>query len=170
MAAKALRRLAHRWARSGKERSSSRPRPRPSLEMLEDRLLLSAPQLALLLPAYPTTQSPFGTAAADLPAAEVQALYRLILGREPEAFGQDYWQALIQSGTSLADVTEGFLKSPEYTTNLVESYYTTLLGRPAEQAGLSHWAGVWASSGDTNALVAGFTSSPEYATLHPADG
>jgi hypothetical protein len=142
---------------------------RPRLQSLEDRLLLSSGPLASLLPAYPTNQSPFGTALADLPTAEVQALYSFILGREPEADGQSYWTARLQSGDNLVNVVDGFLKSSEFTTNLVEGYYETLLGRPAEQAGLNYWTAVWANSGDTNTLLAGFTSSPEYATLHPTD-
>jgi hypothetical protein len=104
-----------------------------------------------------------------MPTAEVNALYHLILGREPEAFGQNYWTALRQSGTNLVNIIDRFLKSPEYTTNLIDGYYATLLGRPADQAGLGYWTAVWANSDDTSTLIAGFTSSPEYARLHPTD-
>src|SRR5262249_30093320 len=93
----------------------------------------------------------------------------VVLGREPNAAGQNYWTALLQSGTNLANVVNAFFKSTEFTTTFVESYYATLFGRPADQAGLSYWTGVWARSGDTNALIAGFTSSSEYAKLHPTD-
>src|SRR5262249_26530558 len=159
----ALRRLSHGWTRSAKKRLANRPKRWPFLEPLEDRLLLGSGQLALLFPAYPTGQSPFGAGAADVPTAEVSALYRVVLGREPNAAGQNYWTALLQSGTNLANVVNAFFKSTEFTTTFVESYYATLFGRPADQAGLSYWTGVWARSGDTNALIAGFTSSSEYA-------
>src|SRR5262245_24888498 len=132
MVLKAFRGLFPGRTRPGRQRLSGRPRPGLGLELLEDRLLLSSTRLPLLLPVYPANQSPFGNAVADLPTAETTALYRLILGREPEAAGQDDWTARLQAGTSRVDVVDGFLKSPEYTTNLVEGYYATLLGRPAE--------------------------------------
>ena len=169
MIVSALRKSSNGRNNSVKKRLGSRPRLRPFLEPLEDRVVLAAAQLGLALPSYPANLSPFGTAVSDLSTAEVNGLYHFILGREPDASGQNFWTTQLQSGITLAKATDVFLKSLEFTNNLIESYYATLLGRPADGAGLGYWRAVWIGTGDTNNFIAGFTSSSEYTNLHPTD-
>jgi len=159
-------------------RIPEQPRPRPrrkgirlSLERLEDRLAPAvAPNLiGQLLPLYPPGPTPFGSAQADLPTAEVNGLYDLILGRQPAAAEQSYWISQLQGGVSLASVADRFLTSPEYGTILVNSYYQNFLGRAADSAGLAGWTAAVTAGADLTTLTVGFTGSVEYQALYPAN-
>lgn len=77
----------------------------------------------------------------------VRLLYRNVLGREPDASGEAYWVAQLDSGRmSRARVLVSFSQSPEHIArnapNLpVALAYAGLLRRPVDPGGLAHWSG-----------------------------
>ncbi|GAA0263540.1 hypothetical protein GCM10008965_34610 [Methylorubrum aminovorans] len=67
-------------------------------------------------PMMPTIDpSRFGTITHDVHSAagEVYALYDALLGRVPDAQGQQYFTRALESGASLEDVAQSMLQSPE---------------------------------------------------------
>ncbi len=66
----------------------------------------------------------------------INNLYRDLLGREGEAAGVSFYNALLQQGKSRGDIAFMFQHSQEYRNKLVNDLYQDLLGRAADAAGL----------------------------------
>lgn len=91
----------------------------------------------------------FGTITHDSHSAagEVYALYEGLLGRAPDPIGGETWAAALNNGTSLHDVTQGILNSPEAQAHLnasdnasfIEQAYETVLGRHGDASGAQFW-------------------------------
>ncbi|WP_336490778.1 hypothetical protein [Methylobacterium nigriterrae] len=85
-----------------------------------------------------TNASWFGTSThyVSSTGGEVYGLYEGLLDRAPDPLSEG-WHTLLDKGTSLHDVTEGFLTSPEGQSHFnapdnagfVEQLYETVLGR-----------------------------------------
>ncbi len=92
-------------------------------------------------------------ASTDAEATTLK-LYQGLLGRAPEQAGAQFQINAVDSGTSLTQITNGFLNSAEFQAahpNMTDSQFVTLLyqqglGRAPEQAGLDYY---------THALAAG---------------
>jgi hypothetical protein len=98
----------------------------------------------------------------------VAELYQQLLHRAPDVFGSNSWVALLGSGTTKAQVVQGFLSSREYNTNLVFSLYQTLLGRLPDPTGLQGGLDLLMTQSTVNgldpavALEAAIIGSAEY--------
>jgi hypothetical protein len=60
-------------------------------------------------------------ATPEADVATVSDFYRATLGREPDAFGLDFWTSLLEAGATEEQVLSGFLDSDEYFTLLQTS-------------------------------------------------
>ena len=108
--------------------------------------------------------------AAD-PAAQVFRLYRAALDREPDQAGLNYGIDLLQGGVPLAQLSGGFLDSPEfalrYGSNLTgEQFVARLYGNVLDRAPSPDEVGFYLNqlgSGVTRSQVlAAFSESPEH--------
>lgn len=102
-----------------------------------------------------------------------QQLYRLYLAyflRMPDEAGLGFWQREMNSGRSLAAVSEAFALSPEFSQRygslsdrqFVELVYQNVLGRQADAAGLDFWTGRMSAGESRGRVMVGFSESPEY--------
>jgi hypothetical protein len=129
----------------------------------------------------PETDQARSTAGAS--SAFVAALYRDILGREPDPAGSAFWTNEIDTGTeSRAEVLAGFsestenrardpdaftegLWSPDPTAASVARLYYTALDRAPDGDGLVSWAGYISGRGATLAQVAELVMASDEFTL-----
>ncbi|HEY2157222.1 MAG TPA: hypothetical protein VGH33_16465, partial [Isosphaeraceae bacterium] len=120
-------------------------------------------QLPLSIPA-----NPFGTHNPDLPTAEVNGLYNIILGRATDAGGLANSVAYLRSGGSVQTLATLLLNSPEYQSRLIASYYQSYLGRSASPAEVGGWVNFIESGAysDQQVLLI-MLSSAGYNALHP---
>lgn len=98
-------------------------------------------------------------------------LYRAAFAREPDAAGLGYWLGVLDQGTYLLGMAEGFTASSEFkglyanaATNrdIVAQYYVNVLKRPGEPAGLDYWTGILDEKKDTLAgVLRNFSEGPE---------
>ncbi len=122
--------------------------------------------LAAILPA-----SGASAASSGPDDRSVERLYLAYFGRLPDDAGLAFWNGEIDRGRSLADVSEQFAQSPEFTSlygsvsnaEFVELVYRNVLDRSPDAAGLAHWT----SQLDTGALtrggvMLGFSDSSEF--------
>ena len=71
----------------------------------------------------------------------VHRLYRVLLGREPDAAGTAYWAGELDAGRAgPTDVAAGFYVSPESRQGRVTALYQSVLGRGPDPEGLGYWA------------------------------
>jgi hypothetical protein len=113
-----------------------------------------------------------GRAEAQTPTeGSATRLYLAYFGRNPDAGGLRYWVARLEAGTSLATVSEGFARSPEFVHTygalgdraFVDLVYRNVLGRAPDGGGRAHWVGVLATRQSTRgAVMVGFSESPEF--------
>jgi PAS domain-containing protein len=109
-------------------------------------------------------QTDTGTAIPSNDDAQfVRALYRDLLGRDPDAGGlAANTQALDAVRAQAFDrVVRGFVASPENRSNLIAGYYTTFLGRPVDAGGLQSWLATLQGS-SPEWVLAGIVASDEY--------
>lgn len=125
-------------------------------------------------------------------ATYVSKLYTMLLDREPEKAGLDYWVGQIKNGASKSEIFCGFANSPEFY-ELCESYginaghyilsadieknarlnsfvtqlYNVCLGRDADKAGQEYWVeNLYNGFTTGTAAVYGFVYSPEFLNLN----
>ena len=100
----------------------------------------------------------------------VLRLYEGTLGRAPDASGSAYWSALLDAGSTLAQVAQGILQSSEFiaeggnslsNAGFVAQLYQDDLGRSADAAGASFWTGLLNGGTSRAAVTAGFSSTAE---------
>jgi hypothetical protein len=87
---------------------------------------------------------------ADGVAGKTYRLYQAAFDRTPDAGGVGYWISVMDKGSSLETVAQGFINSDEYRKaygtglsnhDLVTKYYENILHRAPEQGGLDFWVG-----------------------------
>lgn len=77
-------------------------------------------------------------------------VYQAVFGRVPDAAGLDFWVDAYRAGTSLEDITAGFVASDEFQSTygnvtdgsdpaFIQQLYINVLGRPGEPAGIAFW-------------------------------
>ncbi len=96
------------------------------------------------------------------PEGYIEALYRSLLHREPDAEGRAYWVERLRSGRlSPAGVTREFYNSLESRRDRVDSLYRQIAGvRPADEI-REEWAAALLSSDDLS-VAARMIASPTY--------
>ena len=99
----------------------------------------------------------------------VERMYTMVLGRQSESAGFEYWKSRILSGeTTGATCAYGFFESAEYksfnTSNeqYVRTLYNVILGRECDPAGLQYWLNYLANGSSRVNILAGFVGSQEY--------
>lgn len=103
----------------------------------------------------------------------VKRFYDLVLERDFEVGGMDYWMTqLISRASTASDIANGFFFSTEFKnkghddTTFVEIAYRTLLGREAEGSGLDYWVNDKLGTGTTREeVVEGFIDSSEFRAI-----
>ncbi len=121
--------------------------------------------------------SPHGaTLAGTAEKSLVTHYYRAILGRAPDAGGQQYWEAEAQRLTALgANPNEvwfamagSFFNSAEYlalgrnATQYVRDLYTTFFNRAADDGGLAYWTGLLDAGMPRDVTLVSFMFSAEF--------
>ncbi|MBR3057856.1 MAG: DUF4214 domain-containing protein [Clostridiales bacterium] len=107
------------------------------------------------------------------PVAEfVTRAYSLILEREPEKEGFDYWHGAIKKKTmSAAFMLNGFMTSPEFQgRNLskeeqLDIVYHVMFDREPDEGGFSYWMGYMKAGVSITAIINGFAKSEEFTVL-----
>ncbi|MCR5593294.1 MAG: DUF4214 domain-containing protein [Saccharofermentans sp.] len=99
----------------------------------------------------------------------VERMYTMVLGRESEEEGYNYWVERILSGdTTGASCAYGFFMSREYTESgatdeqYVRTLYAVMLGRECDDAGLQYWLSYLMGGTPRTYVLAGFVNSAEY--------
>jgi hypothetical protein len=103
-------------------------------------------------------------------AAEVARLYDTTLNRLPDLAGLSIWTSMLENGTSLQTVVNGFVGSAEFQTDygaldntaFVTRLYENALHRAPDQAGLNAWVAELNSGVSRAQVVLGFSDSAEH--------
>jgi len=102
----------------------------------------------------------------------VARLYRLVLGREPDASGFASWVKLLKThAITGSDAVYGFFMSTEFTnkkvsdSDYIELLYNVLLNRSSDSGGKASWLAVKDSGVSRKYLLAGFSNSTEFSQL-----
>jgi hypothetical protein len=85
-----------------------------------------------------------------------------VLGRDGEAAGVQYWEALLASGVSRASVAQGFLTSSEAYVRAVNNFYAAFLGRAADDPGRQFWVSRLQNGMSLQEVASGFLSCDEF--------
>jgi hypothetical protein len=121
-------------------------------------------------PASPPAVTTAAPAAVATPAAAatpsagqlyVTALYRDVLGREPDANGLAYWLP-IANQRNYSTVAQGFVYSHEYNTDTVTKGYQDCLNRAPDANGLTYWVAKMDAGMTPEGFLAGVMDSPEF--------
>jgi hypothetical protein len=107
---------------------------------------------------------PAAVAASDTTPDEdyVSAVYHALLGRYPDALGQEYWASQLDQGMPRPAFVSALDHSAEYFATIVKPVYVQFLGRNADATGLSYWVSLMQSGLNDEALEARFIGSSEY--------
>ena len=102
--------------------------------------------------------------------ASVYRLYQATLNREPDLAGLKHWETALNGGQSLAQITSGFLGSPEFqgtygalnNTQFVTLLYNNVLHRAPDANGFSYWLNLLNTGATRSTVVDGFSESLEF--------
>lgn len=101
--------------------------------------------------------------------AFVTRLYKLVLGRNPESAGKEYWTTeLCNRRKTGAEVGYGFVFSSEYTakktsdSQFVKMLYKVYMNRQYDKAGLKYWTELLKQGVSREYVFKGFVDSAEY--------
>lgn len=121
---------------------------------------------------------PLQACLADSPENEnstrgfVYRMYRIVLNREPDAAGLDYWVNKLESGEmGAADIVSGFFNSAEYTNQrktsdqIVTDCYRAMLNRDPDAGGKEYWTEHLDVGMSSDAVCVGFLGSQEFSDL-----
>jgi hypothetical protein len=96
----------------------------------------------------------------------VDALYRDVLDRDPDAQGMTSWVAILEAGSTRQQVAAGFWDSLEHRGLEVDQFYATYLHRAAEPAGRAYWVDRLRTGTSEAEVARGFLTSAEYQGAH----
>ena len=132
-----------------------------------DPLSIASGSPALLM-AYGTSTR-FGTPPANAIQGEVNALYRTILFRDPDAGGAAAAATFLRGGGSTAQLASTLLTSAEARLNTARFDYLTILGRDPSASEVGGWANNLADGATEEQVAAAFFASAEYSRLHASN-
>lgn len=92
----------------------------------------------------------------------LDALFGDVLHRPVDSGARQYFDGLLKSGTSTAQVAADIFASSEYLDDLVNSLYIELLDRPADSGGLGYFVGQLQQGSSDSQVIAELASSGEY--------
>jgi hypothetical protein len=93
----------------------------------------------------------------------VRALFRDVLDRRPESHEAEGWRGLLDAfAATKATLTEQFLVSREYRTQLAKKWTANFLGRGASSSEIAQWVFRLEQGYPSEKLQAEILSSPEY--------
>ena len=102
----------------------------------------------------------------------VSRMYTVVLNREAEAGGLDYWsQELLNQKQDGAALANGFINSPEFKnrglsdSNYLDVLYETFFGRIADSDGKNYWLSEMRNGMSRNTVLAGFVNSKEFGAI-----
>ena len=102
----------------------------------------------------------------------VSRFYQVVLGREGETAGIDYWTDSLKNGTRAgADVAWGFIFSQEFTnkdldnTSFLDVLYSAFFNRQADSGGQSYWLAKLNNGESRQNVLNGFIYSQEFFSL-----
>jgi serralysin len=108
-------------------------------------------------------------------AAQAYRIYQAVFNRPADAAGLGYWIDVLDKGSSLEQISAGFVNSDEFRANygtaptnreVATKVYQNVLGRAPDPAGLDYWVHVLDSgAAGVPAVLAAFSESPENKTL-----
>jgi uncharacterized protein (TIGR03118 family) len=96
----------------------------------------------------------------------VDAMYQMVLGRQADGGGLNYWLAQLSAGASRSGVALGFAASQEHDGQIVQNDYFTYLGRSAAASEVNYWVAQFENGATNEDVVSGFVGSSEYVKLH----
>lgn len=110
-----------------------------------------------------------GVYAPEAHADEVARLYYGVLGRAPDGGGLTVETSVLNQGSSLTDLAQLFLTSPEYAAThgalndrqFVQTLYSGALGRQADQGGLLAYTDLLARGVSRASVAVAIAESPE---------
>ncbi|MBK9057462.1 MAG: DUF4214 domain-containing protein [Elusimicrobia bacterium] len=108
---------------------------------------------------------------SDLMGKKVDALYRVLLGRDATADveGRAFWMGVLAGPGGLRAVIAGIMGSEEFKSKpasfQVRAAYEVLLGRPAGTSEVEYWVGEMGKGMTLETVLGHFVASPEYATV-----
>jgi uncharacterized delta-60 repeat protein len=97
----------------------------------------------------------------------VKALYRALLGRDPEPRGLAFWVGLLAEGESRAQVVQGIWESIEHRGLQVDGFYATYLHRAADADGRAFWVQALLNGASESTIAVDFVTSEEYRLNRP---
>ncbi len=107
----------------------------------------------------------------------VKRMYRIPLGREPDASGLEYYVTRLQSGEmDGSSVAQGFVGSPEFqgkqldAESYLEALYSAFFDRTPGPSEVQYWKEEMASGKSRKYVLRGFVNSPEFERLCQAAG
>lgn len=130
--------------------------------------------LALMLAIVLVSQCAVVAQAGDIGQikAFVTRCYYVIMNRQPDQSGLDYWVEHLSSGRkTAAEIIDGFVNSKEFKakqyskSTCVEILYNAMLDRPSEPAGKDYWVGKLNAGNSLSYVVNGFCTSNEFGVL-----
>ena len=141
--------------------------------------LSAAPAAESVLPAVSPVNNPADTVGENTDYANanntkgfVYRMYKLVLGREPDAAGFAAWVTALDGGkATAADLVYGFFNSAEYvgknknSTEIVTDCYKTMLNRAPDELGLAAWKRGLDIGMTSDVVCAGFVGSAEFINL-----
>ena len=96
------------------------------------------------------------------PQAFVYAVYKDVLGRDPDPAGLAYWVIRLGQGDPAWHLAASVVKSTEAMSNRVTAYYFSLLGRAPDAQGLASWTSLLQHGTRDETLLAELAGSTEY--------
>ena len=107
----------------------------------------------------------------------VNVFYNILLGRDADQTGYDYWNGKLESGEiSFRELINGFLFSSEYLDKnksdeeFVSDLYRAILNREPDEEGLEYWLGRLASDATRDDVIDGFIHSEEFIAIAADNG
>ncbi len=99
----------------------------------------------------------------------VYRMYKVVLGREPDTEGYNYWVNKLNSKElAAADIVSGFFGSDEYKSfgksngAIVTDFYAAMLDRTPDEEGYNYWTNRLNIGMTGQSIAAGFVNSPEF--------
>jgi hypothetical protein len=142
--------------------NSYTPAPYPPTEMKYEAIVepTAPPPTPTAAPQSVTTPPP-ATVTPTAGQRYTTALYRDVLGREPDGTGLTYWDQDANAG-NYSQVAQGFVYSHEYNIDTVTKGYQDCLGRSPDPQGLTYWVGQMDGGMSPEGMLAGLMESNEF--------